>query len=178
MNDNNSMLGLQWSAPTQSEILVKVVLGHGDSDVFATQTLRFTDGATGIENAQLAIDALPHLSALLPDTWKFEDVDLEDEDVRDRVFAYATEEDIKACVVVAKRLNVPLKKLYQILSPVIVMDLKYGQYASIVGMAVEHRTPEGTRRAVFSSSEGGTVQHHFKALKDISAQSLARQLGD
>jgi hypothetical protein len=178
MNDNNSILGLQWSAPTQSEILVKVVLSHGDDDVFTTQTLRFTDGATGIERAQIAIEALPHLSDMLANSRCLEKVSLEDEDVRDRVFAHADEDDIKACAVVAKRLGIPLKKLYQVLSPVIQLDVKYEQYACIVGMAVEHRTPEGIRRAVFSTSAGGTVLHHYKALKDVSAQELAQQLGD
>jgi hypothetical protein len=176
--NSKSILGLQWSAPTQAEILVKVVLAHGDDDVFATQILRFTDGATGVERAQLAIDALPHLSKVLSNTRQFKNVDLEGEDVRDRVFAHADEDDIKACAVVAQRLGVPLKKLYQVLSPVIQLDLKYEQYACIAGMAVEHRTPEGIRRAVFSTSEGGTVLHHYKALNDVSAQELAQHLGD
>ena len=141
---NQPLLGLQWSAPEHPEIFVKAILSHGDYDVFEEKVMRFWDGEIGRTQAALAIKAIPVLSQVLMET-RAGNLD---------------EEEIVAKV--AEQLNAPADELFRIFKHLINMDLKYEQYARIVGMTVEHRRPEGTQRAVFSTSEGSTVKQYVK----------------
>ena len=155
--NNESLLGLAWAAPAQPEILVKVLLSHGDWDVFEEQTLRFPDNPRGQKKAKLAVDVLPYLSQVLrePDAY---DHDAE-----------------QLCVLVAERADVPsADELFAMFEPLIRVDLAYDQYALVAAVRVEHRTAQHTAHAVFATTHGGTVRCQLKALTEIP--SVPRKL--
>ena len=150
------LLGLEWSAPEHPEILVKAILAHGDDDVFAEKVMRFWDGEIGRPKASLVIAALPILSRVLR---KHPPEKIDDEKVIAALVAKELDSSADT-----KELDATANALWEIIEDLVVPDLKYDdQWVRIIGMRIEHRTPQGTRHAVFSTSEGGTVKHYVKA---------------
>jgi hypothetical protein len=144
---NDSLLGLQWAAPAQSEILVKVVLVHGEFDMFTEKTLRFPESESGL--AQMAIEALQRLSPVLSDVSRMSVIE-------------------DACAGIANQLNVSPEALYDVVEPVFERDLIYDYYAPMLAIRVEHRTPEGTRSALFDG-------HPYKFVGYIPSQVFQRR---
>lgn len=106
--------------------------------MFTEKVLRFAESESGL--AQTAIEALRHLSPVLSD-----------------VSRRSVIED--ACASIATQLNVSPEALYDMIEPVIERDPIYDCYAPMLAIRVEHRTPEGTRSALFDGHPYMFVGH-------------------
>lgn len=162
---NQPLFGLDWSAPEHPEILVKAIMSHGDYDVFEEKVMRFWDGEIGRPKANLVITALPLLAQVLR---KHPPREIDD--------------DLELAVHVVKtlapsadktELTATASELWKSFEDLVEPDLKYdGQWVRIVGMRVEHRTPQGTHHAVFATSEGGTVKQTVKVFDEAARRYL------